>query len=155
MRRYAGSTTLNKSSLLVVDALESMLTLAGVLLCIALVYLQISSGKPIRETMASTCKALRKSARTLLLIVALLLGADFLLPPEQIYASSNFQEPMLSGSVKVHYGLPCSGGEVDFCEMQGRSDITQQQLILVKRSRVFGRCLIEPVQEQPAPNKCS
>ena len=145
---------MNKSPLLVVTALEIMLALAVALFCLALVRWQRSSGRPIREAMASTYKAAKNPVRVLLIIVAIIVGADFLLPPERIQSNILHQQTTPSGAVKVHYALNCSGGEVDFCEVPRGLALQQKQSILIKRSRIFDRCSIAPLPEPTAPIKC-
>ncbi|WP_304349342.1 hypothetical protein [Comamonas testosteroni] len=145
---------MNKSSLLVVVALEIMFALAVVLFCLALVRWQRSSDRSIRETVASSYKAAKNPVRALLLIVAVIVVADFLLPPERIQSNSLHQQAMPNGAVKVLYALNCSGGEVDFCEVPRGLDLQQKQTILIKRSRIFDRCSIAPLPEPKAPIKC-
>lgn len=77
--------------------------------------------------------------------------ADAKLPPE------SFHERVLPRTFQngeVFYIVPCTGGGVDSCPVASASAYQLGDAILIRRTRVLGRCTVHPLPEGWQAQKC-
>lgn len=78
-----------------------------------------------------------------------------LLPPEVFTTDIHHQRIVGSRTVKVAYATCCSGGEIESCEASRETPFSLPQAVTVRKSRILGRCAVEP-SDHPAPAcKCN
>ena len=88
----------------------------------------------------------------LTLYCIILLTADILLPPKKI--EDRFRPSYTVQGETVHYHTCCTGGGTDSCTPASSPSTLVGPAVLIKRSRVFGRCTLEPLWRQPTPCQC-
>lgn len=143
-----------EASLSVVAAYQALIALAALLLWVAVVRRQRASGRPWRDTARSVATKVRRPLHSLLLAVGLVLALDVLLPWERIATQVHHLRPASGGS-EVEHVLCCTGGGIAGCEVPGTPALVPGQSIVVQRSRVLGRCSVEPSASPPRRCNCS
>ena len=85
-------------------------------------------------------------------IAVLTLAADRTLPPELI--EQRVYPHTIQGN-KAVYVTCCTGGGTGSCKLQSPPPSDLGNAILIRRSRLLGRCTVEPLGREVAPCKCS
>jgi hypothetical protein len=142
-------------SFLVVTTLQALIALLVVLLFLYVVHLQRSSGRPFRDSVERFLVTIKAPLGALLVAGALVVGADFALPPELIGTEIYSQRLINESTTELTYDLCCTGGGNGSCEVPRTTVWALRQPISVQRSRILNRCLVEPSAIPPEPCKCT
>lgn len=134
----------------VAQVLEGMLAAVAVLLAVLLWRRAAASGGAWRGVV----RTLGVRGATLLALGLLVAAADALLPAERVATTVHHLQALDGDAVDVAYSLCCTAGEMAGCQAARVPWLQPGQAIVVRRSRLLGRCTLERTAEE-SPCHCT
>lgn len=143
------------TSELVVTSLEVLVVLFAAVMVAILLRNHRASGRTLREAARPYIEKVQGPLRLIAVVGATVILADFLLPPERMVSEVYHLQTVDPDTVKVTYGVCCTGGGNAACNTPSQTEWASGQPILIKRSALLDRCSVEPSPIRPGPCRCS